>query len=943
MNATFIEAVNRFQAAKSVGRVPRYEVAQWLRTLRDEKNEPYSEEVVMDCVKQVAVHVESLKHRQVQPAPVQPQPQSVVDLGASAQNAEAEADTPAEQQPQGEPVVNDPMPSFPAIAKKFPNWVTYVGPKDKAPKISGTFNNASSNDPSTWVDYKTACDHIAKGLGCQFLGFVTNGAQSEYLTGIDIDGGKTNDGVQPWVERVLELVAQIAGPTYIEWTPNGGLRAWVRGDFKKHGRRTKYKMDAAKGWNGKAQVVEVFDDGLYFTTSGNRMSNTSEVAVLDDTGTLALLDGLAKLSIEDPMSKAKTNKGGEADPAFAEFFSQVGWQPLEDRMSKMDDPRYRELKLEDGKLTYCPMPGHGPRDLNVPYSRCFGIVPETNGAMVHCFGCGWSGDMVKTMREFDGSMLTMTDYARALATEYELDAAKLFPDKKLKLNQRPDMSSATLADANGIGDQAKQKAEEMKAAIRASVDRAVFNPDKKDKKVTTFDYQGLIVHGHLIGWIAPTKAEKSLWALRKAMHDACGRDWMNCRNMRGAQKVFYLDTENSEADFNDRYAEIVAEFSPREQELIRVNLRPSVVLGKVLTEEEGIEIEYHNTEFWEHIRSRFQSAEVVYLDCWYDLHSAKAADNETQKRALMIIRSYFPGRTLHLIQHTGRETSESLLKKTPAGLRELGAFRWKDRVAQGFVFLKKVETIICQEKRLTEDGEFIDFEIWSRSIPHMPLLTFEPVYFEGEKELKYRRKLVENLSTLAASVLTRLQKQDSWKSWYEISKEIGRGGKQKWAVDELKFKGLLYEDEHGWHVNKSLGVEALKQTANQPDAHNAAIAFLEKTVLRVAEGLPESVVRSMAESEGIVLGQATDYKEIRAHLDLKTKELIWRMGRASEDTYDKQRIEEAITKNTMISRDDLTTSIGCGGTRMSRLLKDLGYGTKKKGQPWVKDATKQAA
>lgn len=82
MNATFIEAVNRFQAAKSVGRVPRYEVAQWLRTLRDEKNEPYSEDVLMDCVKQVAVHVESLKQQQAA------EPQDVVEnssLGGAAQ------------------------------------------------------------------------------------------------------------------------------------------------------------------------------------------------------------------------------------------------------------------------------------------------------------------------------------------------------------------------------------------------------------------------------------------------------------------------------------------------------------------------------------------------------------------------------------------------------------------------------------------------------------------------------------------------------------------------------------------------------------------------------------------------------------------------------------------------------------------------------------------
>lgn len=337
----------------------------------------------------------------------------------------------------------DPMPLFPSFAKTFPNWVTYIdGTKQgKAPRISGTANFAKSDDPSTWVSYSAACENIAKGLGYKNLGFVTNGEQAGFLTGIDIDGGKTASGVQVWVTKVLEIIARIAGSTYIEWTPNGGLRAWVRGDFTKHGRRTKYKMAADAGWNDKAQQVEVFDDGLYFTTTGNRMSDTSEVALLDDTKTLALLDELAKMSIEDPMLGAKKKVSGEFDPAFAELFAQVGWTPLEERMNKMDDPRYHGLTIEDGKLTYCPMPEHGPRNLNVPYSRCFGVIPGSN--VLHCFGCGWSGDVVKAVRDFDGAAAypTMTDCARAICTEQGLDPLAMFPDTGLKLNQKPDAGS----------------------------------------------------------------------------------------------------------------------------------------------------------------------------------------------------------------------------------------------------------------------------------------------------------------------------------------------------------------------------------------------------------------------------------------------------------------------------------------------------------------------
>jgi RecA-family ATPase len=51
-----------------------------------------------------------------------------------------------------------------------------------------------------------------------------------------------------------------------------------------------------------------------------------------------------------------------------------------------------------------------------------------------------------------------------------------------------------------------------------------------------YDYDGLVVTGVYCLWLGARKAEKSLFALRKAMHDASGRDWFNHKNMIGPAK-----------------------------------------------------------------------------------------------------------------------------------------------------------------------------------------------------------------------------------------------------------------------------------------------------------------------------------------------------------------------------------------------------------------------
>src|SRR6267154_3431041 len=295
-----------------------------------------------------------------------------------------------------------------------------------------------------------------------------------------------------------------------------------------------------------------------------------------------------------------------------------------------------------------------------------------------------------------------------------------------------------------------------------------------------------------------------------------------------------------------------------------------------------MEIEYTNDSLWNHLSSKFQQAQAVYIDCWYDIHSIKAADNEAQKQALRIIRNHFAGKTLFITQHVGRESNESLQRKRPLGIRELGPFRWAQRVAQGFVLLRKAETIIVQEKiqQTDEDGaisgERLDFQVWSRSTPECPLLTFEPDYGDDTREFKYRRKMVTNLSTLAASILNRIQGKGPWASTYVLLKEIGKGGKQKKALDELLFKGFITEATDGSisvnEVNKTVFIEAAKN----PVASKQADDFLKK-MFRAGQAVEKDSLFFFAKSEGIILGSPGMYRGVTEYLNTTDGKWYWRM------------------------------------------------------------------
>jgi hypothetical protein len=376
---------------------------------------------------------------------------------ASAPGIEQKPSAPATTR---EPEYADPLAKLPTAFKTYRNWVTWQDVEHKAPIISGSFNNASSDDPSTWMSYSTALENIKNGKGYGNLGFVTNGEQTDYLTALDIDGCRNpaTGELTEWAQRILKMLPA----TYAEITPSkSGIRAWVKMLLPEKAESV-FKLAPTAGHGSKVQI-EVYDDRKYFTMTGEQLDNTADrvASLTDETQVNSLFELLRDLKNQFPIAGQTETKSKRArlvaqhdgtlrfepippDPAFKELQDKVGWTPLENRLHKMEDPRFHNVELKPGKLSFCPMPQHAPRGKDVHYgSACFGVV-QGHSHLVHCFGCGYTGDLVKTVKEFDqgaeGGKIeraTMYDVARAICQEEQLNFNDFFPESKTEVVPAP--------------------------------------------------------------------------------------------------------------------------------------------------------------------------------------------------------------------------------------------------------------------------------------------------------------------------------------------------------------------------------------------------------------------------------------------------------------------------------------------------------------------------
>jgi putative DNA primase/helicase len=158
----------------------------------------------------------------------------------------------------------DPLPEVPAVMKEKSQWVRWKlepGANGKPTKIPYQINGAkaSSTNPNTWTDYRTAVEGV-KINGSGGVGFVVTSG----IVGFDLDGCRDpkTGNVAEWADRIIELL-----DSYTEITPSlTGLRVWVRGEAV--GKDHVFNLNPAVGYGDKVKI-EVFHEARYFTVTGD--------------------------------------------------------------------------------------------------------------------------------------------------------------------------------------------------------------------------------------------------------------------------------------------------------------------------------------------------------------------------------------------------------------------------------------------------------------------------------------------------------------------------------------------------------------------------------------------------------------------------------------------------------------------------------------------------
>jgi len=163
--------------------------------------------------------------------------------------------------------MNNPFNNIPAELKRPRQWICWKGvPKDngkldKIPKNPRTGRNAQTNNPPTWDSFDEAVKAQRK-YGFDGVGFVFT-KRDDYV-GIDIDGciDPETGNIQRWAQNYIKEIN-----SYTEITPSGkGIHIITKGKLHPGGRK--------KG------NVEVYEQGRFFTVTGNHIKNTPKKVMI---------------------------------------------------------------------------------------------------------------------------------------------------------------------------------------------------------------------------------------------------------------------------------------------------------------------------------------------------------------------------------------------------------------------------------------------------------------------------------------------------------------------------------------------------------------------------------------------------------------------------------------------------------------------------------------
>lgn len=170
---------------------------------------------------------------------------------------------------------------LPPDLAKLDRWLLWEsrmrdGKRTKMP-VQTDGSPASSTDPATWTDLKSALDALPQVRGAAGPGT----ALGDYLVGLDLDGCRNPDTgeIAPWAQALLD---RLPG-TYAEVSPSRtGVKLWARTSrpLAHSGRRA--------GYAGPGTGLELYDRDRYFTVTGRALPGR-EGLLTDLTDELAAL------------------------------------------------------------------------------------------------------------------------------------------------------------------------------------------------------------------------------------------------------------------------------------------------------------------------------------------------------------------------------------------------------------------------------------------------------------------------------------------------------------------------------------------------------------------------------------------------------------------------------------------------------------------------------
>ena len=169
--------------------------------------------------------------------------------------------------------------SIPQELKEVDQWVCWRKQKrdgkakaTKVPVNPSTGKRASTTNPDTWADFRTAVG-ASEEHRCDGVGFVFT--EDDPYIGIDIDHffrgqAPTTEHAEVF-QKVWRRLREF--DTYAEFSQSGeGVHLILKGKLPKNGLKNRYNLDGGIG-------VEVYERGRYFVMTGDRLRYFSAKAV----------------------------------------------------------------------------------------------------------------------------------------------------------------------------------------------------------------------------------------------------------------------------------------------------------------------------------------------------------------------------------------------------------------------------------------------------------------------------------------------------------------------------------------------------------------------------------------------------------------------------------------------------------------------------------------